>query len=154
MFGKTRDINDTDTLDSSAIDEFFGDEAAAATSAEIHDLRDRVEQVESQINSQFTSLATYAQIAQEQVELARAEARAATERSEQRVTSLIEREPLASVVLVHGFAQNRYTWRISGRSFSGWLAERLDYAGYFALTALFALPAFASLGGGRRWIED
>ena len=92
MFGKTRDINDTDTLDSSAIDEFFGDEAAAATSVEIHDLRDRVDQVESQINSQFTSLATYAQIAQEQVELARAEARAATERSEQRVTSLIERE--------------------------------------------------------------
>ena len=92
MFGKTRDINDTDTLDSSAIDEFFGDEAAAATTVEIHDLRDRVEQVESQINSQFTSLATYAQIAQEQVELARAEARAATERSEQRVTSLIERE--------------------------------------------------------------
>jgi hypothetical protein len=92
MFGRTRDINDTDTLDSSAIDEFFGDEAAAATSVEIHDLRDRVEQVEAQINSQFTSLATYAQIAQEQVELARAEARAATERSEQRVTSLIERE--------------------------------------------------------------
>ena len=92
MFGKTRDINDSDTLDSSAIDEFFGDEAAAATSVEIRGLRDRVEQVESQINSQFTSLATYAQIAQEQVELARAEARAATERSEQRVTSLIERE--------------------------------------------------------------
>ena len=92
MFGKTRDINDTDTLDSSAIDEFFGDEAAAETSVEIHELRERVEQVESQINSQFTSLATYAQIAQEQVELARAEARAATERSEQRVTSLIERE--------------------------------------------------------------
>mgnify|MGYP000010569046 CR=1 FL=1 len=62
MFGKTRDINDTDTLDSSAIDEFFGDEAAAATTVEIHDLRDRVEQVESQINSQFTSLATYARI--------------------------------------------------------------------------------------------
>jgi hypothetical protein len=92
MFGKTRDIHDSDTLDSSALDEFFGDEAAAATSVEIHGLRDRVEQVEAQINSQFTSLATYAQIAQEQVELARAEARAATERSEQRVTSLIERE--------------------------------------------------------------
>ncbi len=59
---------------------------------EIHDLRDRVEQVESQISSQFTSLATYAQIAQEQVELARSEAKAATERSEQRLTSLIERE--------------------------------------------------------------
>ena len=92
MFGKARDINDGDTLDSSALDEFFGDGAAAENSVEIHDLRERVEQVESQINSQFTSLATYAQIAQEQVELARSEARAATERSEQRVTSLIERE--------------------------------------------------------------
>jgi hypothetical protein len=90
MFGKPRDINDT--LDSSAIDEFFGDEAAAENTVEIHDLRDRVEQVESQISSQFTSLATYAQIAQEQVELARSEARATTERTEQRLTSLIERE--------------------------------------------------------------
>ena len=90
MFGKTRDINDT--LDSSAIDEFFGDEAAAENTVEIHDLRDRVEQVESQISSQFTSLATYAQIAQEQVELARSESRATTERTEQRLTSLIERE--------------------------------------------------------------
>ena len=92
MFGKPRDTNDTDTLDSSAIDEFFGDEAAAENTVEIHDLRDRVEQVESQITSQFTSLATYAQIAQEQVELARSEARATSERSEQRLTSLIERE--------------------------------------------------------------
>ena len=90
MFGKPRDINDT--LDSSAIDEFFGDEAAAENTVEIHDLLDRVEQVESQISSQFTSLATYAQIAQEQVELARSEARATTERTEQRLTSLIERE--------------------------------------------------------------
>jgi hypothetical protein len=92
MFGKARDTNDTDTLDTSALDEFFGDETTADNTVEIHDLRDRVDQVESQIASQFTSLATYAQIAQEQVELARSEAKAATERSEQRVTSLIERE--------------------------------------------------------------
>ena len=92
MFGKPRDIHDTDTLDTSELDEFFGDEAAAATSVEIHDLRDRVKQVESQISSQFTSLATYAQIAHEQVELARSESKAATERSEHRLTSLIERE--------------------------------------------------------------
>ena len=92
MFGKTRDIHDPDTLDTSALDEFFGDEAAAENSVEIHDLRDRVGQVESQISSQFTSLATYAQIAQEQVELARSESKAAIERSEQRVTSLLERE--------------------------------------------------------------
>jgi hypothetical protein len=73
MFGKPRDIDDTDTLDT--IDGFFGDETAAEAIVEVHDLQHRVEQVEAQINSQFTSLATYAQIAQEQVEMARAEAR-------------------------------------------------------------------------------
>ncbi len=35
---------------------------------------------------------------------------------------------------------------------SGWFTERLDYAGYFALTAVFALPAFVFLPGARRWI--
>ena len=89
---KQHDIDDTDTLDSSAIDGFFGDEAAAETVAEVHELQHRVQQVESQISSQFTSLATYAQIAQEQVELARSEAKATTERSERRLTSLVERE--------------------------------------------------------------
>jgi len=92
MFGKPRDIHDSDTLDTSALDEFFGDEAAAENSVEIHDLRHRVEQVESQISSQFTSLATYAQIAHEQVELARSEAKSSTDRAEQRLTSLVERE--------------------------------------------------------------
>jgi hypothetical protein len=104
MFGKARDIHDSDTLDSSAFDEFFGDEAAAENTVEIHELRDRVEQVESQINSQFTSLATYAQIAQEQVELARSEAKAATERSEQRLTSLIERERADRITSYTGVA--------------------------------------------------
>ncbi len=92
MFGKTHETDDTDTLDSGAIDGFFGDEAAAEAVVEMHELKHRVQQVESQINSQFTSLATYAQIAQEQVEVARSEAKATTERSEQRITSLIERE--------------------------------------------------------------
>ena len=104
MFGKVRDIHDTDTLDSSALDEFFGDEAAAENTVEIHELRDRVEQVESQISSQFTSLATYAQIAQEQIELARSEAKAATERSEQRLTSLIERERADRITSYTGVA--------------------------------------------------
>jgi hypothetical protein len=92
MFGKPRDSDDSDLLDSGAIDGFFGDEAAAANALEVHELQHRVEQVEAQISSQFTSLATYAQISQEQIELARSEAKAATERSEQRLTSLVERE--------------------------------------------------------------
>ena len=104
MFGRPRDIHDTDTLDARTLDEFFGDEAAAENSVEIHELRDRVEQVEAQISSQFTSLATYAQIAQEQVELARSEAKAATERSEQRLTSLIERERADRITSSSGVA--------------------------------------------------
>ncbi len=92
MFGKTHELNDTGILDEMSSDGFFGDESAADEAAQIDVLRDRVSQAESQISSQFTSLATYAQIAQEQIELARAEAKASTERSEQRLTALIERE--------------------------------------------------------------
>jgi len=105
MFGKTRETNEMDTLhDPAPAGEFFGDEAAAEEAASVDQLRDRVEAVEAQINSQFTSLATYAQIAQEQVELARAEARSHTERAEQRVTSLIERERADRVQSITGEA--------------------------------------------------
>ena len=92
MFGKTRDLIDNGTIDGMTTENFFGDETAADEAAQIGVLRERVVQAESQISSQFTSLATYAQIAQEQIALARAEAKASTERSEHRLTELIERE--------------------------------------------------------------
>ena len=111
MFGRPRDFDDT--LDSSAIDGFFGDESAAETIVEVHELQQRVEQVESQVNSQFTSLATYAQIAQEQVELARSEAKAATERSEQRMTELIERERADRLASASGVTQAEATSEIT-----------------------------------------
>lgn len=104
MFGKTRDLNDATHLDGSSIEDFFGDESAAAEVVRVDALQHRISQVESQITSQFTSLATYAQIAQEQIELARAEARASTERSEQRVTELIERERADRIVANTGSA--------------------------------------------------
>lgn len=94
MFGKTKETSDIDgraELDIT-IDDFFGDEGAAAETVRVDHLHHRVTQVEQQISSQFTSLAAYAQIAQEQVELVRAEARHTSERSEQRVIGLIERE--------------------------------------------------------------
>jgi hypothetical protein len=94
MFGKTKETNDiverTD-LDVT-IDDFFGDESAVAEAVRVDHLHQRVTQVEQQISSQFTSLAAYAQIAQEQVELVRSEAQHVSERSEQRVVGLIERE--------------------------------------------------------------
>jgi len=37
---------------------------------------------------------------------------------------------------------------------SGWLTEHIGYAAYFALTAAFALPAFAFLPRARAWIGD
>jgi PAT family beta-lactamase induction signal transducer AmpG len=36
---------------------------------------------------------------------------------------------------------------------SGWLTERMGYAHYFALTAVYALPAFVVLTGARRWLD-
>ncbi len=94
MFGKTKETSDTferTELDVT-IDDFFGDENAVAEAVRVDQLHQRVTQVEQQISSQFTSLAAYAQIAQEQVELVRSEGQNSTERSEQRVIGLIERE--------------------------------------------------------------
>ena len=95
MFGKTKEF--TEQIDESAttdiaIDDFFGDEAAVAEAVRVDALRQRVTSVEQQIHSQFTSMAAYAQIAQEQVELVRSESQHAVERSEQKMVSLIERE--------------------------------------------------------------
>ncbi len=86
MFGKTKDDIDGDFTG------IFGDEEAADHEAQFDQLRERVQHVEGQIHSQFTSMAAYAQIAQEQIELARAESRAENDRSESRLTQLIERE--------------------------------------------------------------
>jgi hypothetical protein len=86
MFGKTKDAIDGDFTS------LFGDEEAADNEAQFDGVRDRLQRVEGQINSQFTSMAAYAQIAQEQIELARAESRAENERTERRVIQLIERE--------------------------------------------------------------
>ncbi len=69
------------------------------------------QQVESQINSQFTSLATYAQIAQEQVEVARSEARA-THRAVRTAPHLTHRARARRPhLLVHG----RGPWRLRPR---------------------------------------
>jgi len=39
-------------------------------------------------------------------------------------------------------------------AFSGVVTERIGYSGYFALTALFTLPAFACLPAVARWAND
>lgn len=100
MFGKIKDTDDTDT--DLTVEQFFGDEAAAAETVRVDELHHRITQVEAQISSQFTSMAAYAQIAQEQIETARSEAKHATERTERRVTELIERERADRIEALHG----------------------------------------------------
>lgn len=91
MFGKAKDIFDANEPGPTT-DNFFGDEAAADHSTQLDTLRDRLQQAERQIHSQFTSMAAYAQIAQEQIELARAESKSENVQAESRLTQLIERE--------------------------------------------------------------
>jgi hypothetical protein len=106
MFGKTRDPIDHDgaTEGDLTVDDFFGDEAAVAETVRVDHLQQRVAQVELQINSQFTSLAAYAQIAQEQVEMVRSEALHSNERGQQRVIALVERERADRLADVTGVA--------------------------------------------------
>ncbi len=101
MFGKTKDFSD-ERLEGPTLDDLFGDEEAAEHHAAIAEVRTRVEQVEAQLHSQFTSMAAYAQIAQEQVELARSESQAASERTERRVIELVERERSDRIEMLTG----------------------------------------------------
>jgi chromosome segregation ATPase len=57
----------------------------------VADVRERLDKVESQLMSQYTSIAAYSQIAQRSVETARAEARADLDRERNLLISLVER---------------------------------------------------------------
>ncbi len=65
-----------------------GEQAAQTAAA---DVRERLATLEGQLKSQFTSMATYAQIAQEAVGVARAEARADLDREKATIVTLVER---------------------------------------------------------------
>lgn len=94
MFRRTNEFPDADAdrIEYSSRDDFFGDEDGTARTAGIEVLGARVTHVEAQIASQFTSLATYSQIAHEQIELVRGEARHETERNTARVIALVDQE--------------------------------------------------------------
>ena len=65
-----------------------GEQAAQTAAA---DMRERLATLEGQLKSQFTSMAAYAQIAQEAVGVARAEARADLDREKATIVTLVER---------------------------------------------------------------
>jgi uncharacterized small protein (DUF1192 family) len=70
MFGRTKEWSELETSG-----EFLPDDEHARAAVLVAELRERLAVVETQLKSQYLSMAAYAQIAQEQVEFARAEAR-------------------------------------------------------------------------------
>ena len=74
----------------SAVVGILGDEKAAATHASLAQLHLKVAALEEQMRSQFTAVAAYASIAQEQVEFTRNEARADLDRTRQTLIELVE----------------------------------------------------------------
>ena len=70
---------------------FLPEESEQEAQAAAVDARERIQKLEEQLQSQFTSMATYAEIAQRAVDTARAEARADLEREKSTLVSLMER---------------------------------------------------------------
>lgn len=70
---------------------FLPEESEQEAQAAAVDARERIHKLEEQLQSQFTSMATYAEIAQRAVDTARAEARADLEREKSTLVSLMER---------------------------------------------------------------
>ncbi|MAT04649.1 MAG: hypothetical protein CL424_06370 [Acidimicrobiaceae bacterium] len=68
----------------------FGDEEAAAVRAELDELRSQFVALAERVNAQFTSIAAHAEIAREQVCVAREEARSDMERTRETLIGLIE----------------------------------------------------------------
>ena len=68
----------------------LGDEAIAELLATVESLRSEVTQLKDRVDSQFTTIAAHAEIARQQADLARGEARADLERTRETLIGLIE----------------------------------------------------------------
>lgn len=68
----------------------FGDEEAAALHAEVATLRELVTDLADRVHAQFTTISAHAEIARQQVEFTRDEARADLERTREMVIDLID----------------------------------------------------------------
>jgi hypothetical protein len=69
----------------------FGDEEAAKLQAEVTELREIVIDLTDRVHAQFTTISAHAEIARQQVDFAREEGRADTERTREMLIGLIER---------------------------------------------------------------
>jgi len=79
--------NTTRTLQEHSI---FGDEQAAALRSDLDELRGAVAELSGRLHAQFTTIAAHAEIAREQADFARQEARADLDRTRDTLIGLIE----------------------------------------------------------------
>ena len=68
----------------------FGDEQAAQLRSELDELRATVRDLAGRLNAQFTTIAAHAEIAREQADFARSEARADLDRTRETLIDLVE----------------------------------------------------------------
>ena len=94
MRRKTDDDNATPTGDVPVTDagaEFFPDEPIQEVRAANNDLRERVAKLEVQMMAQYTAMAAYATIAQNNVDAVKAESRHDLDRTQSTLIGLVER---------------------------------------------------------------
>jgi hypothetical protein len=73
------------------VEAFLPDEAAQTVRLASNDLRERISKLETQMMAQYTAMAAYAQIAQNNTEAVRAEGRHDLDRSQATLIGLVER---------------------------------------------------------------
>ena len=114
--------------------QIFGDEEAARLHAEVASLRELVADLADRVHAQFTTISAHAEIARQQVEFAREEARADLERTRELVIGLIDqtRKDLSTGVPIH------ITGTPPGPSVAVY-AERLDVLDQRMATVVIAL---------------
>lgn len=91
---QTGEVPQTDTATTPAADagaEFFPDEPMQAVRAANNDLRERVAKLEVQMMAQYTAMAAYATIAQNNVDAVKAESRHDLDRTQSTLIGLVER---------------------------------------------------------------
>ena len=80
--------------------QIFGDEEAAQMAASIEELKAQVADLNARVHSQFTTIAAHAEIARQQAEFVREEARADLDRTRDTIIGLVEQVRADAVAVV------------------------------------------------------
>jgi hypothetical protein len=91
MFGRSEKNETWMAPEGEPVVPFLDPEAGEPASTVVNELRDRLTKIEQQVLAQYTATAAYATLSHQNVETARAEARADLDRSQSTIISLLDR---------------------------------------------------------------